>query len=148
MGAPARNNNNRLGKGGFAARPWDRWRVGAPGFARCEARCRRTGEPCKNPPVRGRTRCHLHGGLSGRGRRMPRNERVAHNQTVHAVRKAARTELLATCLHPDTPRTMRTFAAKLYPPDIDRFTLALDAYLKGETDTFSWLVTLRSFGLL
>jgi hypothetical protein len=43
---------------------------------------------------------------------------------------------------------MMTFAAKLYPPDFDRFTLALDAYLKGEIDTSSWLVTLRSFGLL
>ena len=35
-----------------------------PNAARCEARSKRTGKRCKNPAVRGKRVCRLHGGLS------------------------------------------------------------------------------------
>lgn len=31
---------------------------------RCGAHARRTGQPCKNPAVRGKKRCRMHGGKS------------------------------------------------------------------------------------
>lgn len=31
--------------------------------ARCGATCKRTGRPCRQPAVRGATRCRMHGGL-------------------------------------------------------------------------------------
>ena len=34
---------------------------------RCGAHSRTTGKPCKNPPVRGRERCRMHGGTVRRG---------------------------------------------------------------------------------
>lgn len=38
---------------------------------RCGARSKRTGEPCARAPVRGRTRCYLHGGATPRGMMSP-----------------------------------------------------------------------------
>ena len=32
----------------------------------CGAHCRTTGEPGKNPPMHGKTRCRMHGGKAGR----------------------------------------------------------------------------------
>ena len=70
MSARQSNNNNSAGVGGFADRPWDRWRVGDPGRAICDARSKRTGLPCSRQPMEGSLRCYLHGGRSkGRGKR-------------------------------------------------------------------------------
>ena len=33
---------------------------------RCGAHSRRTGEPCKNHPMHGKTRCRMHGAQAGR----------------------------------------------------------------------------------
>jgi hypothetical protein len=33
---------------------------------RCGAHCRRTGQPCRNFPIRGAKRCRMHGGRAGR----------------------------------------------------------------------------------
>ena len=35
-----------------------------PNAVRCSAKCKRTGKRCKNPAVRGKKVCRLHGGLS------------------------------------------------------------------------------------
>lgn len=37
-----------------------------PMHATCGAHCRTTGEPCKNRPMLGKTRCRMHGGKGGR----------------------------------------------------------------------------------
>lgn len=36
-------------------------------YAACGAKCKRTGQACKNPVVNGSTKCRLHGGKSPRG---------------------------------------------------------------------------------
>jgi hypothetical protein len=33
---------------------------------RCGARCRRTGQPCRNPAMKNALRCRMHGGRAGR----------------------------------------------------------------------------------
>lgn len=45
-------------------------RDGRP-HARCGAHSRRTGQPCKNRPVTGRTRCRMHGGTTPVGPAVP-----------------------------------------------------------------------------
>lgn len=38
---------------------------------RCGARRKYDGEPCRNPVVRGKTRCRIHGGAKGSGQLTP-----------------------------------------------------------------------------
>jgi hypothetical protein len=143
------NNNNWAGVGGLDERPWDRWRVGDPGRPQCGARCKRTGKPCPQPPVRGRARCRFHGGFGGgRNRRLAKSERALLNKEARVARKVAREELAATVLHPDTsPVLARTYLSRIYPPDLERFTVELDRYLKGEIDYLAWRATRRAFGV-
>jgi hypothetical protein len=88
MNARPRNNNNWSGAGGFADRPWDRWRVGDPGRPACGARSKRTGLPCKCPPMKGSLRCYLHGGRSKEcgKRQMPTSTGALVNQQTRRVR--------------------------------------------------------------
>jgi hypothetical protein len=41
----------------------------------CGARCKRTGEPCQNPIVKGSTRCRMHGGKTPTG---PKSHQFSH----------------------------------------------------------------------
>jgi hypothetical protein len=127
-------NRNPTGRGGFACRPQDRYRVGEPGFACYGARTKRTGTRCKNPPSRGKKRCFLHGANGGRGNRtIATSVRILNNKTIKAVRAAARAQFAAVKLHPETLRTYReAFAGRVYPPDEERFLLMLDDYVRGE----------------
>ena len=148
-GAALGNNNNWAGIGGLAERPWDRWRVGDPSRPRCGAKTKRTGLPCTQPPVKGHTRCRFHGGFGGgRNRRLAKSERALLNKEARVARKVAREELAATVLHPDTSAVLaRTYLSRIYPPDLERFTVELDHYLKGEIDYFAWRATRRAFGV-
>jgi hypothetical protein len=142
-------NRNPTGRGGFACRPQDRYRVGQPGFACCCARTKRTGTLCKNPPSRGRKRCFLHGANGGRGNRtVARSVRVLKNKTIKAVRADARAQFAAVKLHPETLRTYRAFAGRVYPPDEERFLLMLDDYVRGEMPAEMFRTARRAlFGL-
>lgn len=46
----------------------------------CGAKSKRTGKPCRKPPVPGRTRCHLHGGASLTGSGHPRFKHGGYSQ--------------------------------------------------------------------
>jgi hypothetical protein len=52
----------------------------APALSHCSARTR-GGEPCRNPPIRWRQRCRMHGGAKGSG--APRGNRnvITHGCT-------------------------------------------------------------------
>jgi hypothetical protein len=127
------NRSNPTGKGGFGARPQDRYHIGEPGFPCCGATTKRAGTPCKNPPSRGKKRCFLHGADAGPGpRKLPRTLRQSHNQTMRIVREAAKAQLAATELHTETMRAFRLYAAEIYEPNEASFLLALDARMKGE----------------
>jgi hypothetical protein len=149
MGAPFGNRNNPSGQGGLGWRPWDRWRVGEPGFARCGAHCRRSGLPCKNPPSRGQKRCFLHGAYGGRGKkRPPKSMRVLANREIRQARAEARAEFAATVLHPETMRVWRTrFAGKIRSADVEIFLLRLNQRLNGELDALAWVTIQAQFGV-
>jgi hypothetical protein len=138
-------NRNPTGRGGFAWRPQDRYRVGAPGFACCGARTKRNGTRCKNPPSRGKKRCFLHGADASPGpRKQPKSLRQSHNQTMRIVRQAAREELARTTLHPDTLAAFgRSYAGQIYQPNEEIFLLSLDQRMKGEIPMDSFREALR-----
>jgi hypothetical protein len=143
-------NNNAAGVGGFADRPWDRWRFGAPGCVACGARSKRTGLPCRCPPMKGSLRCYLHGGRSkGRGKRLPpMSLRALQNREAQAARRMAREELAGAKLHPDTMPTWRKdYFGRVYGPDVERFLLMLDRRLKGDIDMRAWFEIKARFGV-
>jgi hypothetical protein len=144
------SNNNSAGVGGFAERPWDRWRVGAPGCVVCGARSKRTGLPCQCPPMKGSLRCYLHGGRSkGRAKRQsPTSMRGLFNQDTRRARAQARAAIAGVVLHPETGRTWaRDFARRVRPADAERFLLELDRHLRGEFDTRVWAAIRAHFGV-
>lgn len=55
---------------------------------RCEARSRRTGQPCRNPAMLGGTRCRMHGGASPQARRKAA-ERLAESKARAALSSLA-----------------------------------------------------------
>ena len=139
------NRNNPTGKGGFGQRPKDRYRIGEPGFACCGARTKRAGTPCRNPPLRGRKRCLLHGGTGGRGKwTLPKSLRQIHNKAVKTVRQASRVELAGRSLHPDTMKALRAYSAELYEPNEAAFLLALDARITGEMPPDEFRMALKA----
>jgi hypothetical protein len=143
-------NNNPAGVGGFAERPWDRWRVGDPSRIACGARSKRTGLPCKCPPMKGSLRCYLHGGRSkGRGKQqMPTSMRALFNQDTRRARAQARAAIEGVVLHPETRRVWaRDFARRVRPADAERFLLELDRHVRGEFDTRVWAAIRAHFGV-
>ena len=50
---------------------------------RCEARSKRTGEQCKAPAIRGKSKCKFHGGLSTGPRSQEGRNRCAAAKLVH-----------------------------------------------------------------
>jgi glucans biosynthesis protein len=60
-----------------------------PHSRRCGAR-NRAGQPCKCPPIRGRRRCRLHGGLSPGAPTGPRNGNYTEGNWTGAVEKERR----------------------------------------------------------
>jgi hypothetical protein len=143
----ARNNNNPAGAGGLAERPWDRWRFGAPGCVACS---KRTGLPCKCPPMKGSLRCYLHGGRSkGRGKRqLPTSMRALINQDTRSARAQARAAIADVVLLQETRRVWaRDFAARVRPADAERFMLELDRYVRGELDARVWAAIRAHFGV-
>jgi hypothetical protein len=150
MSARQSNNNNSAGVGGFADRPWDRWRVGDPGRVACGAHSKRTGLPCKCPPMKGSLRCYLHGGRSkGRGKRqMPTSTRALFNQDTRRARAQAQAAIAGAVLHPETRRAWaRDFARRVRPADAERFLLELDRHVRGEFDTHVWAAIRAHFGV-
>ena len=144
------SNNNPAGVGGFAERPWDRWRVGDPGRPACGSRSKRTGLPCKCPPMKGSLRCYLHGGRSkGRGKRLPPTSmRALVNQETRRTRAQARAAIAGIVLHPETRRAWaRDFARRVRPADAERFLLELDRHVRGEFDTRVWAAIRTHFGV-
>src|SRR5689334_5503151 len=72
----------------------DRWRnlFGNPADApRCGARCR-NGHACRQPAIRGKKRCRLHGGLSRGPRTAEGLERMRQSKIVHGERSATSRE--------------------------------------------------------
>jgi hypothetical protein len=87
--------------------------------------------------VRGSQRCRHHGGKgSGRGHlSTPKSLRVSRNQTLHALRLAAKTELAKLMqLSPnrELDAAFRPFAAKIYAPNEEMLKLVLLQRLSGE----------------
>jgi hypothetical protein len=78
----------------------------------------------------------VHGGRShGPGRAaLPQNLRQAHSKAMAAVRKAARAELDATPLHPETMKVYARYAAEIYKPNEAVLILAIDQHLRAEID--------------
>lgn len=135
-------NNNPTGVGGFQFRRQDIYIVGSPAVPQCGATCKRTGKPCRSAPTKGGGgRCRHHGGgnrgsPSGRGKvALPKSLRQGHSKTMALVRRAARAELAATTLHPDTMKVFARYQNRIYPPDEEIFVLALDQRLKGAIST-------------
>jgi hypothetical protein len=66
----------------------------SPQAPRCTARCKRTGEPCRCPAVRGRGTCRFHGGA---GRRVKGEEhgRYRHGGRSLEAREALRQQRTA-----------------------------------------------------
>jgi hypothetical protein len=126
---------NPRGLGGLQFRPHHRYVVGAPGNC-CLAKTKRTGAPCKRVPVKGSARCVVHGGRSRGPTRpaLPKNLRQAHSKVMAAVRKAARAELDATRLHPETMKVYARYAAEIYKPNEAALILAIDQHLRAEID--------------
>lgn len=57
-------------------------------YQRCGAKSKRTGHLCKNPVVKGSTRCRMHGGITAeRARSKIPSERVARNRAAAEERK-------------------------------------------------------------
>jgi hypothetical protein len=123
--------------------------VGDPSRPRCGAKTKRMGLPCTQPPVKGRARCRFHGGFGGgRNPRQAKSVRALLNKEARIARKVAREELAAAVPHPDTSAVLaRAYLSRIYPPDLERFTVELDRYLKGEIDYFAWRATRRAFGV-
>ena len=99
--------------------------------------------------MKGRNRCRFHGGFGGgSNRRQAKSVRALLNKQARVARKVAREELAAAVLHPDTSAVLaRTYLSRIYPPDLERFTVELDRYLKGEIDYLAWRATRRAFGV-
>lgn len=53
-----------------------------PQARRCGAHCRTTGQPCRLPPVMGRTRCRMHGGRTPRGPGLPQYRHGRYSQAL------------------------------------------------------------------
>jgi hypothetical protein len=137
-------NRNPRGLSGLAFRPHDRFVLGASGNC-CGVKTRRTGEPCRQPPVRGSKRCRFHGGYSGRGRaKLPKTLRQGHNKAMRVLRKGAREKLEEGVeLHPDLRQAFRAYARDVYPPNKEVFLLDLDQRLRGEMSADSWRAALE-----
>ena len=71
---------------------------------RCGAKTR-TGTPCQRPPVQGRKRCRLHGGLSPGAPRGNRNGNYARGDWTKEVRQERKwvQELLRSVLKLENP---------------------------------------------
>ena len=68
------------------------WRFGPEWQGqRCEAKTRK-GTACQKPPLRGKTRCRLHGGLSTGPRTLEGKARIAAAHWKHGRRSKAFTE--------------------------------------------------------
>jgi hypothetical protein len=143
------NNHNWQGVGGLGERPWDRWDPDRPYCRTCAGRRRRTGEPCRAPPVRGNGYCRLHGAFAGRGRRrLPKSERTLRNQEIHLARRMARAELAQTTLAAATWEAWRDyFAKRVCPADAERFLLYLDTRTRSELTPAAWAEVRRIFGV-
>jgi hypothetical protein len=127
--------NNPRGLGGLKSRPQDRFVIGAPGNC-CGAKSKQNGGlPCKQPPNKGSKRCRFHGGAgSGRGHvALPKNLRQAHSKAIALMRRAARAELEATTLHPETLQVFgRCYRGEVYAANTEIFLLALNQQMLGE----------------
>jgi hypothetical protein len=135
---------NPRGLGGFRLRPQDRFVIGAPGSPICGAKTKRgRGEPCRDAPIDG-GRCRHHGGLSRGPTRpaLPKNSRQAHSKAVATVRKAARAELAATQLHPETMKVYARYAGEIYRPNEAVLILAIDQHLRAEIDAIEFRAAL------
>ena len=71
---------------------------------RCGAKAR-TGTPCQRPPVQGRKRCRLHGGLSPGAPRGSRNGNYVRGDWTNEVRQERKwvRELLRSVLKLENP---------------------------------------------
>ena len=146
-------NLNPRGLGGFQFRPQDRYPIGKPGFC-CDAPTRQgDGAPCRRAPCKGKKRCYLHGGWSGRGKhRLPGNERELSNKGVRLARAYSDKELerrsLAGELHPELRQAFRdTDRSRLHPADKSRLMLAIDNSLHGRLTAAAWRDTRKALGL-
>ena len=133
---------NPLGVGGFQTRPHQVFRLGVTAI--CGARTN-AGTPCLQPPVgstrnpktRGLSsgRCVVHGGLSrGANLSTPKSTRVARNQSMHMLRKAAREALAGMTLHPDAMSIFNRHANEIYEPNSAMLILSCDQFARNEID--------------
>jgi hypothetical protein len=60
--------------------------------------------------------------------------RALFNKEARGARKVARDELAATVLHPDVGSAGADLPLAHLSPHLERFTVELDRYLKGEID--------------
>jgi hypothetical protein len=126
--------SNPFGHGGFQGRREQIWVLRrARGEAITCGAATRHG-PCLGPPVRGSQRCRHHGGKgSGSGHlSTPKSLRVARNQTLHALRLAAKAELAKLPPNRDLDAAFRPFASKIYAPNEEMLKLTLLQWLAGE----------------
>ena len=79
-------NHEKLAQAGLETRFGPDW----PG-RRCGARTR-SGGTCKNPAIKGRSRCKLHGGLSSGPKSVAGKARAARVHTKHGRRSRAHVE--------------------------------------------------------
>jgi hypothetical protein len=146
------HNFNPTGRGGLGDRPWDRYRIGEPGFPTCKATSKRSGKRCKMPPLRGSEVCIFHGARGGRGKwTLPKNRRMLWNKEIKAGRAMAEAELDRRIeqkeLNPETRKAFRTFVSRVHPADQGRLMLALDDRLNGSLSNEAWRETRKLFGL-
>jgi hypothetical protein len=112
----------------------------------CGAQRKRGLGFCKRPAVKGRTRCHLHGGRTPRKSDPPRHgsARQMHNRSIRRGRAAQAADLVAQSaegsVHPETLALfVRDYAHTVRPDLTDYFVAMLSARLKGDISALQWV---------
>jgi hypothetical protein len=141
-------SNNPAGVGGLQTRRRHIWPL-MPDRVVCGAPTRGSGQPCLRPPVKGKSRCALHGGRAGVKRLVPSGERAIFNKLIHDERRWAR-KTLAAILNAGTPpegygEQMAIYLPQIYPADEEIFALQLIERLNGALTLEEWHKAVREF---
>jgi hypothetical protein len=115
----------------------------------CGAPTRGSGQPCLRPPVKGKSRCALHGGRAGVKRIVPSGERAIFNKLIHDERRWARKTLAAILNTGAAPagynEQLAIHLPQIYAADQELFALRLIEWLNGALTLGEWLKTVQEF---